>query len=312
MRFLPSAALLGVGALTAVLAPAIVGAAGPTFRSGETQQPAPFIIDSHQHFRSEPGYIDTLVKIYEPRNAMACVLTPLDSLDIVRKAAAAHPGVVIPYGYIQIDHPDVLQHIDRFAKAGFKGIKMHRPKYDWDAFGYFPVYRKLEQLGLVALFHTGIVAGSSDEPEPSSMARMRPAFLHTIARSFPRLRIQGAHFGNPWYEEAAEVARWEKNLYFDLTGSSLIKKANDLAVFGTYLWWEGPTAHSSPDAVYAFEKLVFGTDEQPANLDAVIARFDAMLDANRVPGASRQLIYGGTMARILGIPVRASSAGRGR
>ena len=23
------------------------------------------------------------------------------------------------------------------------------------------------------------------------MARMRPAFLHTIARSFPRLRIQG-------------------------------------------------------------------------------------------------------------------------
>ena len=312
MRFLPSAALLAGSALVAAAAPAIAAALGPTFRSGQRQEPARFIIDSHQHFRSEPGYIDTLVSIYEPRNAMACVLTPLDALETVRRAAASHPMVVIPYGYIQIDHPDVLQHIDRFAKAGFKGIKMHRPKYDWDNFGYFPVYRKLEKLGLVALFHTGIVAGSSDDPEPSSMARMRPAFLHTIARSFPRLRIQGAHLGNPWYEEAAEVARWEKNLYFDLTGSSLIKKANDLAVFSKYLWWEGPTAHSSPDAVYAFEKLVFGTDEPPANLDAVIARFDAMLDANRVPEASRRLIYAGTMARILGIPVRASAAERGR
>jgi hypothetical protein len=31
-----------------------------------------------------------------------------------------------------------------------------------------------------------------------------------------------------------------------------------------------------------------------------------------VPEASRRLIYGGTMARILRIPVRASSAGRGQ
>lgn len=260
-----------------------------------------FIIDSHQHYRDEPGYIDGLVEIYRSRHAMACVLTPVESLDVVRKAAAAYPDVIIPYGYVSVDDPDVLAHIDRFADAGFKGIKMHRPKYDWDDFGYFPIYRKLQELGLVALFHTGIVAGRSDDPEPSSMARMRPSFLHTIARSFPQLRIQGAHLGNPWYDEAAEVARWEKNVYFDLTGSSLIKKANDLTVFKEYLWWEGPTAHSSPDAVYAFEKLVFGTDEAPANLDAVVARFDAMLDANEVPEPSRRKIYGETMAQILGI-----------
>jgi hypothetical protein len=72
-------------------------------------------------------------------------------------------------------------------------------------------------------------------------------------------------------------------------------------VFKEYLWWEGPTAHSSPDAVYAFEKLVFGTDEPPANLDTVIARFEAMLDANDVPEVSRRRIYGETMAGILGI-----------
>jgi uncharacterized protein len=263
-----------------------------------------FIIDTHQHYSPAPNYIERLVKVYYPRNAMACVLTPISGFDVVKKAAAQHPDVLIPYGHVNVDNPEVSDEIQKFADAGFKGIKMHTPKYNWDDFGYFPIYEKLQSLKLVALFHTGIVAGSSDQPEPSSMARMRPSFLHTIARSFPKLVIQGAHLGNPWYDEAAEVARWEKNIYFDLTGSSLIKKAKNLAVFKEYLWWEGPTAHSSPDAVYAFEKLVFGTDEEPENLDSCLARYEAMLEACGVPENSRRKIYGETMAKILDVRVR--------
>jgi predicted TIM-barrel fold metal-dependent hydrolase len=299
-----------VAALGTAIATVAAGAIGTAWQAQTSSPPAParFIIDSHQHYSDDPAYIDTLVRIYRARHAMACVLTPIRGLDVVRKAAAAHPDVIIPFGHVNVDDTDTPAVIERFAKAGFKGIKMHRPRRDWDDFGYFPIYQKLQDLNLVALFHTGIVAGSSDDPEPSSMARMRPAFLHTIARSFPKLRIQGAHLGNPWYEEAAEVARWEKNLYFDLTGSSLIKKEKNLAVFKEYLWWAGPTAHSSPDAVYAFEKLVFGTDEPPANLDAVITRFEAMLEANNVPEESRRRIYGETMARILGITPRQPAA----
>lgn len=272
--------------------------------AGQSKIPRRFIIDSHQHFDPSPDYIERLVRAYRPRNAMACVLTRFPAIETVRKAAEKHPDVVIPYGHINVDDTGAVREIRRFADAGFKGIKMHTPKLNWDDFSYFPVYEVLQSLNLVALFHTGIVAGSSDDPEPSSMARMRPAYLHTIARSFPRLVIQGAHLGNPWYEEAAEAARWEKNLYFDLTGSSLLKKARNLSVFRDYLWWEGPTMHSSKDAVYAFEKLVFGTDEPPENLDSVIAGFEAMLDACQVPEESRKKIYGGTMARILGIKVR--------
>lgn len=268
------------------------------------QTPRRFIIDSHQHYQSAPGYIERLVKIYRPRNAMACVLTLMPDFEVVKKAVANHPDVIIPYGYVSVDNPKALFEIQKFADAGFKGIKMHRPRENWDDSSYFPIYEKLQSLKLVALFHTGIVAGSSDEPEPSSMARMRPAYLHTIARSFPQLVIQGAHLGNPWYTEAAEVTRWEKNLYFDLTGSSLIKMEKNPAIFKEYLWWEGPTAHSSKDAVYAFEKLVFGTDEPPENLDPVMARFEAMLNACGVPEMSRRKIYGETMAKTLGIKVR--------
>jgi hypothetical protein len=263
-----------------------------------------FLIDAHQHYNSAPDYVDRLVKAYRPRNAMACVLTPMSGFDVIRKAAAAHPDVIIPYGQISVDNPRARQEIEQFAAAGFRGIKMHTPKNNWDDFGYFQLYERMQTLKLVALFHTGIVSGNSDEPEPSSMARMRPAYLHTIARSFPKLVIQGAHLGNPWYEEAAEVARWEKNLYFDVTGSTLIKKAKNLSLFREYLWWEGPTAHSSPDAVYAFEKIVFGTDEPPENLDANVARYEAMLNACEVPEPSRRKVFGETLARILGIAVR--------
>jgi hypothetical protein len=276
-----------------------IGAAGLA-----AQPPRRFLIDAHQHYNSAPDYVDRLVKAYRARNAMACVLTPMSGFEVIRKAAAAHPDVIIPYGQISVDNPRARQEIEQFAAAGFRGIKMHTPKNNWDDFGYFQLYERMQSLKLVALFHTGIVSGNSDEPEPSSMARMRPAYLHTIARSFPKLVIQGAHLGNPWYEEAAEVARWEKNLYFDVTGSTLIKKAKNLSLFREYLWWEGPTAHSSPDAVYAFEKIVFGTDEPPENLDANVARYEAMLNACEVPEPSRRKVFGETLARILGITVR--------
>jgi hypothetical protein len=288
-------------------------AAVPLAAQDRTPAPTPrrFVIDSHQHYIDRPDYFDRLARAYRPRNAMACVLTPMKYFDALKKGAAAYPDVVIPYGQIDVDNPKAIAEVEAFAAAGCKGIKMHTPRLDWDDESYFPIYEKIQALGLVALFHTGIVCtivdgncGTSDAPQKSSMARMRPSYLHTIARAFPRLRIQGAHLGNPWYDEAAEAARWSHNLYFDVTGSSLIKKQHNLAVFKEYLWWEGPTAHSPSDAVYAFEKLVFGTDEVPENLDLVLGRYEAMLEACGVPEKSRRLIYGETMARLLGVPVR--------
>ena len=265
-----------------------------------------FIIDSHQHFEEKPDYIDRLVRAYRSRNAMACVLTPMAGFEVVRKAAAIHTDVVIPYGEISVDAPGSLEEIQKFADAGFKGIKMHSPRHNWDDPQYFSLYARLQELKLVALFHTGI-AFHIDTPQFTSMARMRPAYLDTIARAFPDLTIQGAHLGNPWYEEAAEAARWGPKLYFDLTGSSLLKKEKNLAVFKEYLWWEGPTQHSSPHAVYAFEKLVFGTDEPPEQIDNMLSRYEAMLNACGVPEASRKKIFGETMARILGVKVRTAS-----
>src|SRR5262249_5488125 len=180
----------------------------------------------------------------------------------LKKAAADHPDVIIPYGRISVDDRDAPNQIERMAGEGARGIKMHTPHFDWDNAYYFPLYERIDRLKLVALFHTRI-ASHTYRPACTGMARMRPEYLDTIARAFPNLFMQGAHLGNPWYAEAAEAARWCPKLYFDVTGSTLTKKAKNLSTFRDYLWWEGPMQHSSPHAVPAFEKLVFGTDEEP-------------------------------------------------
>ena len=179
-----------------------------------------FKIDSHYHFRDEPDFIRRTLETYRKHNAMVCVLTPIRSLGTVKEAATKNPEVIIPYGSIQLDDPAALEQIDKFHQAGFRGIgEISTPLRDYSDPAYFPIYERMERYRMHALFHTGVVARRNPErPGTSGMAKMRPAFLDEIARRFPKLTIQGAHLGNPWYEEAAEAARWNPNLFFDISG----------------------------------------------------------------------------------------------
>ena len=58
-----------------------------------------------------------------------------------------------------------------------------------------------------------------------SATRMRPFHLDTLANNFPDLRLIGAHMGGTGnYDEAASVARWRPNVYFDLSGGETIER----------------------------------------------------------------------------------------
>jgi uncharacterized protein len=264
--------------------------------------PRRFVIDAHQHFSPTPGYVDLLVGTYRQHNAMACVNGWRREYPVIIAAAKKHPEIVIPYGRVDVDDPNVLSEIEYFAGNGARGIKLHRPKRDWDSEHYFPIYERIEKHGMMALFHTGITS--------NGMPRMRPSFILTVSVKFPELYILGAHLGNPWYTEAAEVARLRPRVYWDVTGSTLIKKEKSLSVFKEYLWWEGPTNHSSPTAVHAFEKILFGTDELPGfegtglGLANMLERYENLFDACGVPEEIRRKSFGETMAGILKIPVR--------
>ncbi|MEA1996440.1 MAG: amidohydrolase family protein, partial [Gemmatimonadota bacterium] len=249
-----------------------------------------FILDSHYHAGHDQEWVEKTVEIYREHNAMCCVLTYMDDYELIKKAIQDYPDVFIGYGRVRPDDPNAVREIEEFYNSGFVGMKFHTPEKNWDDPKYWQLYRLCEHLGMVMLFHTGITNRRiTDTPVGYSTMRMRPGYLDLIARMCPRTVIQGAHFGNPWYDEAAEVCRWNPNLFFDITGSTLHKliKLNELERFSRILWWKAgegkETAHTLKGGPDAFEHIVFGTDEGPQGLPGNIERFKMFLDANNVP-----------------------------
>ena len=65
------------------------------------------------------------------------------------------------FGSVHPDAPDVLSELERIKAAGLKGVKFH-PDYQ----GFYaddpkmkPIYKKIESLGLIMLFHVGVDYG---------------------------------------------------------------------------------------------------------------------------------------------------------
>jgi hypothetical protein len=301
-------AFLGSAAAVAAVS-ATAGAETAPSRSRQTESKPPgFILDSHIHCGGDEAWVEEMVAVYRRHNAMACVLTWIEDMKLMVDAVKAHPDVFIGYGRVRLDDPAAVRQIETFQKNGFVGMKFHSPRENFDHPSYFQAYRLCEEYGMVMLFHTGISSRREFEsPTWGSSARMRPIYLDTICRQFPKVVVQGAHLGNPWYEEAAEAARWNPNLYFDVTGSTLPKliKLGRLDRLKEILWWSAEEGEANPhtlkDGPGAWEHIVFGTDEKPSGLEPNIERFQMMLDANDVPEATRRRMWGLTMAEVLGI-----------
>ena len=306
-EFLGNGAKVAVGAAVLAAANSRTQVALASSGSGLSQLPE-FILDSHIHCGGTEKWVEEMVATYRRHKAMAFVLTWIDDMKLMKDAAASYPDVFINCGRVNLDETSAIRQVETFKKNGFVGMKFHSPQKNYDDPSYFQIYRLCEEHHLHTLFHTGISSHSiKDEPQWGSSARMRPVYLDTICRQFPRLTIQGAHLGNPWYEEAAEVARWNPTLYFDVTGSTLLKfiKLGTLARMSEILWWASDEAENNPHTLKggpgAWEHIVFGTDEKPSGLAANIERFQKMLDANNVPKATREKMWGLTIAKVLGI-----------
>lgn len=277
--------------------------AAPTLVFG--QEHAPKLIDVHVHFDGEPGFLQQMLTRMDREDGLAILLTTPKGFSQARAFIKQHPDRFLGFGDINLDDPNVLQQIDRFHAAGFLGLgEISSTKRNYDDRVYWPIYERAQKYHMLLLFHTGIVQRAHpEEPHDISFDRMRVTRLDLIARRFPQLIIIGAHMGNPDYAEAAEIGRWDPNLYFDLSGSSLIKKRDDYAFFKSIFWWSGVVSPHTPGGnVSAFEKLVFGSDVfggDVAEFDRELARYHKMLDACAVPQHSQAMIFSGTMWNIL-------------
>ncbi|HET7179271.1 MAG TPA: amidohydrolase family protein [Chryseosolibacter sp.] len=288
-----------------------VGGCGKTDTSPDTSvqeddlSTPPFIIDAHVHYKADDAWEGSFLTIYARHHAMACLMVRMPDLERGIRFSKAHPERIIPYAMIDIDAPSALDDVRKVHAMGYKGLGELFAKNEWnyDDPKYEPLWTLAEELGMPIAPHTGTLANGM-------MARLRPGYLATIASKHPNLVIVGAHFGNPWYEEAGEATRRNANLYFDLSGSSLIKKENNPGIWKDYLWWTPyvgkDTPHMPKDLVPAFEKIVFASDQDPDALEENIRRFNKMLNANDVSPETRAKCYGLTMAAFHGIKVDSS------
>lgn len=268
-------------------------------------QTKPTFVDAHVHHNGKIEFLDQLMKRLEKVNGLAFLLTKPEHLKQVQSYMAAHPGRIVGFGDISLDAPDVLQQIDAFHAAGFRGLgELSRTRKPFDDPSYTPVYDRASKYGMMLLFHTGVVNRSLPEfAEDVSVDRLRVTLIDNIARRYPKTTIIGAHLGNPDYSWAGEMARWNPNLYFDVSGSTLIKKQEDPAFFKSIFWWSSVASpHTPKGGPSAFEKLIFGSDVFGGELeefDRALERYQKMLNACGVSKEAQANIFGGTLLRVL-------------
>lgn len=262
------------------------------------------VIDFHHHLpRDYQPYVDKLREVCRAigidRVVMCSSGPPQGDNDTLAKAQEENPDFIISLGYMRLGE-ETPRSVDRIKDLGLRGIKVIRPLDDYDSDEYMPLYARAASLNLPMLFHLGIVARSPrDRFLDVSMARMRPVHLDRIARNFPELNIVGAHLGNPWYDEAGEVARMHPNVFFDLTGSTLKKKTPEF--IDGILWWHKNAQYGQMGDNHPYQKIIFGTDVGPDMMEDVKADYEAFMDYVNMEQSFRDMIWGGTAARILGL-----------
>jgi len=279
------------------------------------QTTTPKLIDVHEHFNGDSSMLQVLLPKLNAADGLAILLVTPKGVTVATKFIQEYPDRFIGFGSIKLDDSDVLTQIDSFHKAGFRGLgEITSGLKNYDDRSYWPIYDRAAKYHMILLFHTGIfMRGNPDLPQDVSFDRMRATRLDLIARHWPKTIIIGAHLGNPDYAEAAEIARLNPNLYFDLSGTSLVKKRGDYGFFRSVFWWGG-IIHPNVPPDNAFEKLVFGSDTNGGHLadfDEVQERYHAMLDACQVPPDVQAKVFSGTMWRILQEQKKAIAADTG-
>src|SRR5947207_2443452 len=100
-----------VSASRSAVATTLTPSEGP---APSSDQAADRIVDMHVHFdEKNPNFVDDLVKVTEPLNVTACVLTPYRSRMLIAEAAKRHPARIVPFGYVDMDAPDTLRQAER-------------------------------------------------------------------------------------------------------------------------------------------------------------------------------------------------------
>nr|WP_281286865.1 amidohydrolase family protein [Nonomuraea turkmeniaca] len=191
---------------------------------------------SATYFKAGQNRTPTLEEVaayYRERNMAAVVFTvdattalghPALSSERIAEQAAEHADVLVPFGSVDpLRGAEAVTQARRLVEEfGVRGFKFHPSlqAFEPNSRDFYPLYAALEELGTVALFHTGQTGIGAGLPGGRGI-KLRysdPMLLDDVAADFPGLRIILAHPSVPWVDSAISIATHKANVYIDLSG----------------------------------------------------------------------------------------------
>lgn len=177
--------------------------------------------------------IDDIAEHYRQRNMAAVVFTvdsesatgqPPISSESIAEGAMRNNDVLIPFGSVDPRKGDDAVILARrlVTDFGVRGLKLHPSLQGFmpNDPAHYPLYETMQELGVIALFHTGQTGIGAGLPGGRGI-RLRcsdPMLLDDVAADFPHLTIVMAHPGVPWADAAISVATHKANVHMDLSG----------------------------------------------------------------------------------------------
>jgi predicted TIM-barrel fold metal-dependent hydrolase len=267
-------------------------------------------IDFHYHYADEEGFIDGLLKDMDQAGVDKTLLIggPDDIYwdfkkcyfaknDKTLKAVKQHPDRLIGNVYLDPRNADAIETFKQYMNEGFKCVKMFPPVGFWpDDEAYFPLYELIEAQGVPLLFHAGqtnvrLISKVPGVRAATNSKYANPMNFDMISRLFPKLNIVLAHMGYPYYVEAWSVAQANQNIYLDMAGSGP--------------WTEGIPIVFNALGGHAFipvdfKRVIWGSDNCLTQAENM-ARSDVYLRQMGATSKDKELIFGGTAMKLLGL-----------
>jgi uncharacterized protein len=158
--------------------------------------------------------------------------------DTVAEIVQRYPQQFVGFASVDPHKGDrAIAEIERAVRElGLSGAKFHpgvQAFYPSEP-RFHPLFQKISELGIPALFHTGTNGLGAGMPGGGGIKLdyTRPIHLDSLAADFPDLTIIGAHPSWPWEQEMIAILQHKPNVYNDLSGWSpkyippaLLKKA---------------------------------------------------------------------------------------
>ena len=143
--------------------------------------------------------------------------------EVVANACREHPRAFLGFGSVDPHKGErAVAELDRIVELGLKGVKFHPSLQAFapDDEHVWPIFARCQELGLVALFHTGTSGIGAGQPggQGIRLDYARPIRLDAVAAQFPQLQVIAAHFGYPWHAELLAMALHKTNVWIDTSG----------------------------------------------------------------------------------------------